>query len=111
MLSYPFVSPDVHDAFLLPPDDPRRQAMRLANPLSEEQPELRTSLLATLLPVLRRNVSRGSRDLAVFELGMVTRPDATPAGGPAAGSRRRVPPMPNWRRWRPPSRTSQRGSP
>ena len=78
VLSYPFVSPDVHDAFLLPPEDPRRQAIRLANPLSEEQPELRTSLLATLLPLVRRNVSRGSRDLALFELGMVTRPDGIP---------------------------------
>jgi phenylalanyl-tRNA synthetase beta chain len=81
VLSYPFVSPDVHDIFRLPPDDPRRRALRLANPLSEEQPELRTSLLATLLPVLRRNFSRGTRDLAVFELGLVTRPagDATSA--------------------------------
>jgi phenylalanyl-tRNA synthetase beta chain len=78
VLSNPFVSPSVHDDFGLAADDPRRRALRLANPLSDEQPELRTSLLATLLPVLRRNVSRGSRDLAVFELGLVTRPTADP---------------------------------
>jgi phenylalanyl-tRNA synthetase beta chain len=75
VLSNPFVSPSVHDDFGLAADDPRRRALRLANPLSEEQPELRTSLLATLLPVLRRNVSRGARDVALFELGSVTRPE------------------------------------
>jgi phenylalanyl-tRNA synthetase beta chain len=74
VLSYPFVSPSVHDDLGLPPGDARRRAVRLANPLSEEQPELRTSLLSTLLPVLRRNVSRGARDLALFEVGSVTRP-------------------------------------
>lgn len=90
VLSYPFVSPAVHDDFGLAADDPRRHATRLANPLSDEQPELRTSVLATLLPVLRRNVSRGARDLAVFELGSVTRPlagEAVTAPSPAVGAR------------------------
>ena len=55
VLSYPFVAPAVHDAFGLAADDPRRSAVRLTNPLSEEEPELRTSLLATLLGTLKRN--------------------------------------------------------
>jgi phenylalanyl-tRNA synthetase beta chain len=80
VLSYPFVSPSVHDDFGLPADDARRVAVRLANPLSDEQPELRTSLLASLLPVLRRNVSRGNRDVGLFELGSVTRPAAADLG-------------------------------
>jgi phenylalanyl-tRNA synthetase beta chain len=86
VLSYPFVAPSVHDEFLLPADDPRRIATRLANPLSDEQPELRTSLLATL----RRNLSRGARDIAVFELGSVTRPEpGAPATAPAVAVRSR----------------------
>ena len=48
MISYPFVSPAVHDAFGLDPDDPRR-ALRLANPISDAEPELRTTLLPGLL--------------------------------------------------------------
>jgi phenylalanyl-tRNA synthetase beta chain len=78
VLSYPFVSPTVHDAFGLPPDDPRRRAARLANPLSEAEPELRTSLLPGLLATLQRNVGRGNRNLALFEMGLVylPRPDA-----------------------------------
>jgi phenylalanyl-tRNA synthetase beta chain len=74
VLSYPFVSPSVHDALGLPADDPRRHAVRLANPLSEEEPELRTSLLPGLLATLRRNVGRGFRDVALFEMGSVFRP-------------------------------------
>jgi len=75
VLSYPFVAPERHDALGLAADDPRRRAVRLANPLSEEQPELRTTLLATLLDTLRRNVGRGAADLALFEAGSVTLPD------------------------------------
>ena len=73
VLSYPFVAPGVHDTLGLPPDDPRRRAVALANPLSDEQPLLRTSLLDTLLETLRRNVSRGFTDIGLFEIGLVTR--------------------------------------
>ncbi|MDQ1287375.1 MAG: phenylalanyl-tRNA synthetase beta chain, partial [Actinomycetota bacterium] len=75
VLSYPFVSPSVHDALGLPPDDERRRAVRLANPLSAEQPELRTSILPPLLETLRRNVGRGTTDLGLFEVGLVVLDD------------------------------------
>src|SRR6185437_5272597 len=71
VINYPFVSPSVHDAFGLAADDPRRRALRLANPISDAEPELRTSLLPGLLANLVRNVGRGSRDLALFEMGLV----------------------------------------
>ncbi len=74
VLSVPFVSPSVHDALGLDADDPRRRALRLANPLSDQQPELRTTLLPNLLETLRRNIGRGTTDVALFELGLVTRP-------------------------------------
>jgi phenylalanyl-tRNA synthetase beta chain len=82
VLTYPFTSPSVHDSFGLDAADPRRSAVRLANPLSDEQPEMRTSLLATLLDALRRNVSRGSTDLGLFEVGLVTRPGVEPTDAP-----------------------------
>ena len=41
------------------------------NPLSEEEPALRTTLLPGLLATLARNLSRGQRDLALFEHGTV----------------------------------------
>ena len=80
VLTYPFVGAHQHDELALPADDGRRRAARLLNPLSDEQPEIRTNLLVTLLDAARRNVARGTTDLAVFEIGLVTRPvDGAPA--------------------------------
>jgi len=76
VLSSPFVGADVFDAWGLAADDPRRIALALTNPMSDEQPLLRTSLLETLLPLLVRNVGRNSRHAGLFEIGSVTRPVA-----------------------------------
>jgi phenylalanyl-tRNA synthetase beta chain len=76
--SYPFVGLAELDAFGLPDDDARRQLVRLANPLSDEQPYLRTTLLPGLLATLRRNVGRGFVDVALFESGLVFRPGPKP---------------------------------
>lgn len=88
-LSYPFVGTAQLDALALPADDDRRPMVRLANPLSEEQPYLRSSLLVTLLETARRNVARGTTDLAVYEVGAVTvpRPGSAPAPVPAVAER------------------------
>jgi phenylalanyl-tRNA synthetase beta chain len=88
-LSYPFVAPSVHDAFGLAPDDSRRRALRLANPLSEAEPQLRTSLLPGLLATVQRNVGRGNRDLAIAETGLVyfDVPGRPPAPRPALDQR------------------------
>jgi phenylalanyl-tRNA synthetase beta chain len=85
VLSYPFVAPEVHDAFGLAADDPRRSAVRLTNPLSEEEPQLRTSLLPPLLATLKRNLGRGQRDLALYEIGTIFRPHLAVAAPPAMG--------------------------
>ncbi|HET9945159.1 MAG TPA: phenylalanine--tRNA ligase subunit beta, partial [Actinomycetes bacterium] len=75
--SYPFVGPAALDGLGLEPDDDRRNAVRLANPLSDEEPLLRTTLLPGLLATLRRNVGRGNQDVALFEVGPVFRPGPT----------------------------------
>ena len=85
VLSYPFVPPSVHDAFGLAADDVRRSAVRVSNPLSEQEPQLRTSLLASLLATLKRNLGRGHRDLALYEMGQVFRPHLAAAAPPAMG--------------------------
>jgi phenylalanyl-tRNA synthetase beta chain len=85
VLSSPFLSPQVHDTFGLPHDDPRRIAVRLVNPLSDAEPELRTSLLPGLLATLQRNVGRGNRDLALFEMGLVFLPDPSADPAPLPG--------------------------
>lgn len=75
VLAYPFIGPADFDRLRLAEDDPRRQALWVANPLSEEEPLLRTTLLPGLLTVARRNVGRGMTDLALFEMGVVFHPD------------------------------------
>ncbi|OSP41879.1 phenylalanine--tRNA ligase subunit beta, partial [Streptomyces sp. 13-12-16] len=58
-LNYPFVSEQVFDQLGLEADDPARRVVKLVNPLSDEEPALRTSLLPGLLGALRRNDGRG----------------------------------------------------
>jgi phenylalanyl-tRNA synthetase beta chain len=77
VLSYPFIGATALDALRIRDDDPRRQAVRLRNPLSEEEPALRTTLLPPLLATLRRNLGRGQRDVALFEIGPVFHPVST----------------------------------
>ncbi|MFG2799055.1 phenylalanine--tRNA ligase subunit beta [Streptomyces pseudovenezuelae] len=74
--NYPFVSEQVFDQLGLEADDPARRVVRLTNPLNDEEPALRTSLLPGLLGALRRNDGRGSHDLALFETGLVFLPRA-----------------------------------
>jgi phenylalanyl-tRNA synthetase beta chain len=91
VLTYPFVGPEVGDLYGLPADDPRRPALRLANPLSEEQPYLRTWILPTLVEAARRNLGRGRSDLALFEIGLVTRPEGGQGQGKDAVAPRPAP--------------------
>ena len=87
VLSYPFIG-DIHDRLEIPETDARRQTVRLANPLAEDAPYLRTSILDSLVEVARRNVSRGLADAAVFEIGSVTHPAGT-VPAPIPGTDRR----------------------
>jgi phenylalanyl-tRNA synthetase beta chain len=74
VLSWPFGSRSDADLLGLPPEDMRRPAVVVANPLSEDEPLLRTTLLPGLFRVLARNVGRGFPDSALFEIGLVFRP-------------------------------------
>ncbi|MFD6997126.1 phenylalanine--tRNA ligase subunit beta [Streptomyces mirabilis] len=73
-LNYPFIGEHVFDQLGLAADDPKRKVVKLVNPLSDEEPALRTTLLPGLLHALRRNDGRGSHDLALFETGLVFQP-------------------------------------
>ncbi|MCS4484955.1 phenylalanine--tRNA ligase subunit beta [Gleimia sp. 6138-11-ORH1] len=87
VLSYPFVG-DAWDRCQIPENDMRRQAVKLRNPLVENQPYLRTSVLDSLLDIAQRNAARGAESIRVFELGMVTLPQGVkPAGIPSASQR------------------------
>ncbi|WP_330350309.1 phenylalanine--tRNA ligase subunit beta [Streptomyces sp. NBC_00582] len=72
--NYPFLGEGVFDQLGLDADDPARRVVRLTNPLNDEEPALRTTLLPGLLGALRRNDGRGGHDLALFETGLVFHP-------------------------------------
>ena len=74
VLSYPFLGERDLDGLQLEADDPRRVSMRLANPLNDEEPLLRTTLLPGLFKALARNVGRGVTDVDLFEMGLVYLP-------------------------------------
>src|SRR5580693_5094388 len=72
--SDPFATATEADSLMLAPEDPRRPAVKVANPLSEDQPQLRTTLLPGLFRTLVRNIGRGFPDTALFETGQVFLP-------------------------------------
>ena len=67
----------------------RAATYRIANPMSEEFPLMRVHLVPGLIEVAARNISRGARDFAIFEMGSIFRSSQKliPAISPALGSR------------------------
>ncbi|MCB0915485.1 MAG: phenylalanine--tRNA ligase subunit beta [Actinobacteria bacterium] len=77
VLDYPFVGESELEELGI--DDHRAQMVRLANPLSDEQSGLRTSLLPGLVTAARRNLSRGADGVLLYEMGLVFMPRDEPA--------------------------------
>jgi phenylalanyl-tRNA synthetase beta chain len=83
-----FTDPGEPARLRIPAEDPRAKPVLLANPLSEEQSAMRTSLLGSLLDIASRNVARGASDLALFESARVYLQEESLAAGavdPLAG--------------------------
>jgi len=51
----------------------RAATYRVANPMSEEFPLMRVHLVPGLIEVAQRNISRGAKDFAIFEMGSIFR--------------------------------------
>jgi phenylalanyl-tRNA synthetase beta chain len=82
VVTFPFVSEAIAEMLMLDESDRRRPSVRLANPVSDEEPYLRPTLLPGLLSALTRNVRRGISDLALFEAGPVFRAAEDPPARP-----------------------------
>lgn len=89
VVSFPFVGMPELDALGIPAEDERRTLLRLANPLSAEQPFMTSTLLPGLLRSLARNAGLGQGDVALFETGTVTLPDPEAPAAPILGVDRR----------------------
>ena len=90
ILGWSFAAPDLVERLGIPDDDPRSRVVRLANPMSEDQSVLRTSLLGPLLDNLQRNRARGNEDVRLWQYGAVyfaTRRPSTGVRPPRPASR------------------------
>lgn len=85
VLSFPFVGVTEFDALGLSEDDDRRRTIAVANPLDTDRPFMATTLLPGLIATTLRNLSRGAKDLALFEVGQVVLPDVDAARPPVLG--------------------------
>jgi phenylalanyl-tRNA synthetase beta chain len=73
------------DRLGLSADDARRSTIEVANPLSEEEPELTTTLLPALLRATARNVGRGLTSVAIYETAPVFLPTPERLKAPILG--------------------------
>ena len=71
VINYPFTNQEMVDLLGFTGD--RAKSFKIANPMSEEFPLLRTHLIPGLLTALQRNLSRGAKNVAIFEIGSVFR--------------------------------------
>jgi phenylalanyl-tRNA synthetase beta chain len=85
IVGWSFTDPDEMERLRIPAGDPRADAVVLANPLSEDQSVMRTTLLGSLLDVAARNLARDLDRVALFESGRVYLPSAEPGDGPLGG--------------------------
>jgi phenylalanyl-tRNA synthetase beta chain len=81
-LTFPFIAEGELDSMRVEADDTRRRLVRLANPLSDTSPYLRTTLLPGLFAALTRNTSRSNDDLALYETGSVFYAKVPPVAAP-----------------------------
>ena len=71
VVGWSFTDPGENGRLRIPADDPRAAAIVLANPLSEDQSAMRTTLLGSLLDVASRNLARDADAVSLFESGQV----------------------------------------
>jgi phenylalanyl-tRNA synthetase beta chain len=82
VLTFPFTAAAELDSMQVEAEDTRRRLVRLANPLSDTSPYLRTTLLPGLFAALTRNTSRSNDDLALYEAGSVFYAKVPPVAAP-----------------------------
>jgi phenylalanyl-tRNA synthetase beta chain len=71
VVGWSFTDPGEAERLRIAGDDARAKPVLLANPLSEDQSAMRTTLLGSLLDIAARNLARGASDLAIFESARV----------------------------------------
>lgn len=69
--NFSFVSPKLLDRLGLAADDPRREQLRLLNPLGEDTSVMRSTLVPSMLQTLALNQNRGNEQAMLYEIAPV----------------------------------------
>jgi phenylalanyl-tRNA synthetase beta chain len=85
--NYPFTSQGLIDGLGF--EGARARTFKLANPLSDELPVLRTHILQSLLVTTARNLNRGNANLSLFEVGSIFRAPEEVASTPILATGKR----------------------
>ena len=77
IITYSFISPAAYDKIRWPAEDPRRDCLKILNPLGEDTSIMRSSILPSMLDILARNYSYRNTGVRLYELGKIyfKRPD------------------------------------
>lgn len=78
VLSFSFSHPQVLDNLNIPAESSLRKMIPVLNPITEELPALRTTLMGGILQTVVRNLARKNEDLKIYEIGAVYLPDSLP---------------------------------
>lgn len=77
-ISFALTNEETFNKLNIPQDSLLRKAVPIMNPLSDEYPLVRTTLLSSIFDNLARNLARKNDDVALFEIGSVFFPKALP---------------------------------
>ena len=69
IITYSFISPTYYDKIRWTADDPRRNSMKIMNPLGEDTSIMRTTVLPSMLEILTRNYNYRNKSAHLYELG------------------------------------------
>lgn len=86
IVGWSFTDPSETGRLRLEAPDPRAAAVKLSNPLSEDQSVMRSILLGSLLGAAQRNLARGAESVSLFESGRVYLPAGDFGPGPLGGN-------------------------
>lgn len=78
IVSFSFTHPQTFDKMNVATDSQLRVAVPIMNPITDEFPLLRTTVVSSILETVARNLSRKNDDIRIFEIGSVFTPKALP---------------------------------
>ena len=78
IITFSFMHKDGLTNMMLPEGDSRYTAIPILNPISEEFPYMRTTLVPAVIEAAKRNIAQQNKDLWLFETANVYEPKALP---------------------------------